>query len=181
MYTAAIMTGILTTSSYRSCFTVSLHDIMSSECHAAYEVTPGGRRQKNPSRPSDANMRPWWRHQMETFAALLALFEGNSLVTGEFPSQSQWRGALMFSLLCAWTNGWANHRDAGDLRRHRVHCGITEMSVNYVIIGFDDRCHLFGAKPLFWTNTDSIVYLSQRNKLQWKVKKIKTRRIWGIW
>ena len=63
--------------------------------------------------------------------------------------KGQWRGALMFSLLCARTNGWANHRDAGDLRRHRVHFGVTEMSVNYVIIGFDDRCHLFGAKPLF--------------------------------
>ena len=30
---------------------------------------------------------PWWRHQMETFSALLALCEGNSPVTGEFPSQ----------------------------------------------------------------------------------------------
>ena len=29
----------------------------------------------------------WWRHQMETFSALLALCEGNSPVTGEFPSQ----------------------------------------------------------------------------------------------
>ena len=31
--------------------------------------------------------RPWWRHQMETFSALLALCAGNSTVTGEFPSQ----------------------------------------------------------------------------------------------
>ena len=29
----------------------------------------------------------WWRHQMKTFCALLALCAGNSLVTGEFPSQ----------------------------------------------------------------------------------------------
>ena len=29
----------------------------------------------------------WWRHQMETFYALLALCVGNSSVTGEFPSQ----------------------------------------------------------------------------------------------
>ena len=29
----------------------------------------------------------WWRCQMETFSALLALCEGNSPVTGEFPSQ----------------------------------------------------------------------------------------------
>ena len=29
----------------------------------------------------------WWRHQMETFSALLALCAGNSPVTGDFPSQ----------------------------------------------------------------------------------------------
>ena len=29
----------------------------------------------------------WWRHRIETFSALLALCAGNSLVTGEFPSQ----------------------------------------------------------------------------------------------
>ena len=30
---------------------------------------------------------PWWRYQMETVAALLALCVGNSPVTGEFPAQ----------------------------------------------------------------------------------------------
>ena len=29
----------------------------------------------------------WWRHQMEIFSALLAICAGNSLVTGEFPTQ----------------------------------------------------------------------------------------------
>ena len=29
----------------------------------------------------------WWRHQMETFSALLAICAGNSSVTGEFPAQ----------------------------------------------------------------------------------------------
>ena len=29
----------------------------------------------------------WWRHQMETFSALLTLFAGNSPVIGEFPAQ----------------------------------------------------------------------------------------------
>ena len=29
----------------------------------------------------------WWRHQMETFSALLALCAGNSRVPGEFPAQ----------------------------------------------------------------------------------------------
>ena len=57
---------------------------------------------------------------MEIFSAILALCAEKSPVTGEFPSQSQWRGALMFSLSCAWINGWVNNSEAGDLRRHRV-------------------------------------------------------------
>ena len=37
----------------------------------------------NSSRPIES----WWRHQMETFSALLVLCAGNSPVTGEFPAQ----------------------------------------------------------------------------------------------
>ena len=35
----------------------------------------------------DSGTPTWWRHQIETFSALLALCVGNSPVTGEFPSQ----------------------------------------------------------------------------------------------
>ena len=31
------------------------------------------------------------------------------------PHKGQWRGALVFSLICAWLNGWVNNREAGDL------------------------------------------------------------------
>ena len=71
--------------------------------------------------------KPWWRHQMETFSALLALCEGNSPVTGEFPHKGQWRGALTFSLIYDWINGWVNNREAGDLRRHRAHYDVIVM------------------------------------------------------
>ena len=56
---------------------------------------------------------------------LLAICEGNSPVTGEFPHKGQWRGALMFSLICAWINDWVNNREAADLRRHCTHYDIT--------------------------------------------------------
>ena len=36
------------------------------------------------------------------------------------PHKGRWRGTLMFSLICVWTNGWANTRNAGDLRHHRT-------------------------------------------------------------
>ena len=44
------------------------------------------------------------------------------------PHKGQWRGALMFSLICAWINVWVNNREAGDLRRHRAHYDVTVMS-----------------------------------------------------
>ena len=46
------------------------------------------------------------------------------------PHKGQWRGALMFSLIYAWTNGWAKYRDAGDLRRHCTHYDVTVIRCN---------------------------------------------------
>ena len=40
------------------------------------------------------------------------------------PHKGQWRGALMFSLICVWIKGWVNNREACDLRRHRAHCHV---------------------------------------------------------
>ena len=54
--------------------------------------------------------KPWWRHQMETFSALLALCAGNSPVPVNSPHKGQWRGALMFSLICPRLNDWVNNR-----------------------------------------------------------------------
>ena len=69
----------------------------------------------------------WWRHQMETFSALLALCAGNSPVPVTSPHKGQWRGSVMFSLIYAWINDWINNREAGDLRRHRGHYDVIVM------------------------------------------------------
>ena len=55
-------------------------------------------------------------------------------ITG--PYKGQWRGSLMFYLICAWTNGWASNRDAGDLKRHGArslwcHCNVV---VNLILL-----------------------------------------------
>ena len=76
----------------------------------------------------DKSITPWWRHQMETFSALLALCARNSPVTGESPHKGKWRGTLIFSLICARINDWINNREVGDLRRHRAHYGVTVMT-----------------------------------------------------
>ena len=43
------------------------------------------------------------------------------------PHKGQWRGALMFSLMCARINSWVNNREAGDLRRYRHHYDVIVM------------------------------------------------------
>ena len=50
------------------------------------------------------------------------------------PHKGQWRGALMFCLICVWINDWVNNREAGDLRRHLEHYDVSVM-VNFVVIG----------------------------------------------
>ena len=76
---------------------------------------------------STKNFLPaWWRHQMETFSALLAICAGNSPVTGEFPAQRPvTRSFDVFFDLClnkrlskqSW--GWWFETPSRSLWRHR--------------------------------------------------------------
>ena len=59
------------------------------------------------------------------FSALLAICAGNSPVNGEFPAQRP--VTRSFDVFCVWINGWVNNREAGDLRRYRVHCDVIVM------------------------------------------------------
>ena len=47
------------------------------------------------------------------------------------PHKGQWRGALMFTLICARIKGWVNNCEAGDLRRNRAHYDVIVMFVCY--------------------------------------------------
>ena len=53
--------------------------------------------------------------------------------------KGQWRGTLMFSLICARMNGWVNNCEAGDLRRLCAHYDVTVMTT---------------CSPCFTTETD---------------------------
>ena len=68
------------------------------------------------------------------------IFRVIGLLCGEFTShrwiphtKGQWRGTLMFSLICAWINGWVNNREAGDSRRHRAYYDVIVMNWHVVI------------------------------------------------
>ena len=52
------------------------------------------------------------------------------------PHKCQWRGALMFSFICAWINRWANNREAGEMRCRRAHYDVIVMqgSTNLVAV-----------------------------------------------
>ena len=85
---------------------------------------------------------------METFSALLDICAGNSPVNS--PHKGQWRGALMFSLISVWINGWVNNREAGELRRYHAHYDVIVMWVpdslsSPAISSHDIDTRVFGA------------------------------------
>ena len=53
------------------------------------------------------------------------------------PHKGQWRGTLMFSLICSWINGWVNNGEAGDLRRHHAHHNVTVMIKQFPSLRID--------------------------------------------
>ena len=62
------------------------------------------------------------------------------------PHKGQWRGALMFSWICAWINAGVNNGEAGDLRHHRAHYDVIVMddseSLTTLHIGVCWRMHV---------------------------------------
>ena len=67
--------------------------------------------------------KPKWKH----FPRYWPFLRGIHRSTVNSPHKGQWRGALMFSLICAWINDWVNNREAGDLRRSCAHYDVTVM------------------------------------------------------
>ena len=73
------------------------------------------------------------------------------------PHKGQRRGALMFSLICVWINGWENNREAGDLRRHHAHYDVIVMLQGALMMQFNvswyhtQHCNDRGW-TIFWTH-----------------------------
>ena len=64
------------------------------------------------------------------------------------PHKGQWRGALMFSLICAWMNGWVNNREAGDLRGHCAHYDVIVMLIMLTHCGLNKM--IATKRTIFW-------------------------------
>ena len=140
----------------------------------------------------------WWRHQIETFSALLFFVKGIHRSTVHSPHKGQWRGTLMFSLICAWTNAWANNRNAGDLRRHRTHDDVTatfeymverdtlthwgwvthEITSKLTTIGPDNGLVVWRTPRHSLKQYWNIVNWTLRNKLNWNLNRNSRKCIW---
>ena len=55
----------------------------------------------------------WWRYQMETFPRYWPFVCGIHRWPVNSPHKGEWRGALVFTLIFAWINGWVNNGEAG--------------------------------------------------------------------
>ena len=67
-----------------------------------------------------------WKH----FPCYRPFTRGIHLSPVNAPHKGQWRGALMFSLICASTTVRVNNRDSDDLRRHRAHYDVIIMMLS---------------------------------------------------
>ena len=76
------------------------------------------------------------------------------------PHKSQWRDALMFSLIYVWINGWENNREAGDLRRYRAHYDVAVMRCHCV------DCILCATRRHIWTPSNGMSGEDSRCRIQ---------------
>ena len=97
---------------------------------------------------SDAeNVSIWWRHhnQPQNRGYLQSSKHRSHRSPVNSPHKGQWRGALEFSLICAWIHGWVNNRQAGDLRRHHAPYDVIAMYLRNMYYrglgGGGGRCH----------------------------------------
>ena len=64
------------------------------------------------------------------------------------PHKGQWRGALMFPLICVRINGWVHNREAGDQRRYRTHYDVIVMLHNEPLMQSSVLCFVISRKML---------------------------------
>ena len=71
-----------------------------------------------------------YAHSSPLFCSCVVLlwYHDDVIKRKHFPCWRQWRGPLMFSLVCTWTKVWSNNREAGDLRRHRADYDVIVMA-----------------------------------------------------
>ena len=81
-------------------------------------------------RASERSLFVWtWWWKWKPFPVYRPFVRGIHRSSAGSPHKGQWRGALIFSLIWAWTKVWENSRDAGDSRRNRAYYDVTVMDL----------------------------------------------------
>ena len=101
---------------------------------------------------------------MENFSRYWPFVRGSRRSLLNSPHKGQWRGALMFSLICAWINVWVNNREAGDLRHHRAHYDVNVMN---------------NQSELQWPHPTHILHITGQHCWSWRQVRINRDRVMG--
>ena len=91
-------------------------------------------------------------------SVLLAFFEGNPPFTSGFPSQRP-----VTPSFDVFFDGWANNRDAGDLRRRRTHYDVNVMTYPHLQIDGDH-------KVKHWNIVNAVIVKCIRELKHWFMK-----------
>ena len=116
----------------------------------------------------------WWRHKMETFSALPGLCEGIHRSPVDSLHKGPRRGILVFSLICVWTNSWANNQDVGNLKRHRTYYCVTVMWIQMVIHPHRNTYSLYDFGPILKISSKSV-----NTSWLWRGDDILCHRTWS--
>ena len=106
----------------------------------------------------------WWRHQMETFSALLVICAGNSPASGELPAQRPVTRSFDVFFDLFLNNGWKNSREAGDWRRYSAHYDVIVM-VYSPLIGGSTFTNTLGCRVFNWCRGIIYSYTSSCNRV----------------
>ena len=115
----------------------------------------------------------WWRHQMETLSTLLALCEGNpGGGHRSVPLTKVSDAELWYFLIYVLTNGWANNRYAGDLRRHRAHYDVDVIKATRPTNIWIHGSELYQHRAQRYRSTKRVVLGHQHAQLEYNVKHV---------
>ena len=139
--------------SYKQGFTCQFHWMIAGEMSMKWKLYIVVRTVPAVSLASPSSA--WWRHQMETFSALLAICAGNSPVPGEFPTQRPVTRSfdVYFDLrpdnrLSKQSWGWWFETLSHSLWRHR-NGDICRHSDGQIFTGSADEASKFMSVPLY--------------------------------
>ena len=127
---------------------------MNSQCSRRYFITVQESEATLKSRNISHDDVMKWKHFPRYRVPTLC--EGIHRSPVDSPHKDQWRGILMFSFICAWTHGWANNQDVGDLKRRRAHYCITVMWIQMVIHPHRNTCSLHDFGPILKISSKSV-------------------------